>query len=146
MMLEELLLKAHALLDARKSRGHVPGFYYCTYGDVVKLHCYLFGVWNWNISDVKCFCCSTVIVTEKTNILLRYLHQQRDKKVKPSDTMLNLYVTVVIFCLAFMPYFSFFFAHQNAAKKREQDQTEGDNAAPPRKVPRTDSSEVNEDS
>lgn len=26
--------------------------------------------------------CSTVIVTEKTNILLRYLHQQWDKKVK----------------------------------------------------------------
>lgn len=32
----------------------------------------------------KCCCCSTVIVTEKTNILLRYLHQQWDRKVKPT--------------------------------------------------------------
>lgn len=28
-------------------------------------------------------CLSPVIVTEKTNILLRYLHQQWDKKVRP---------------------------------------------------------------
>ncbi|KAI3375110.1 hypothetical protein L3Q82_021623, partial [Scortum barcoo] len=54
-----------------------------------------------------------IIVTEKTNILLRYLHQQWDKK--------------------------------NAAKKREQEQTEGENTAPPRKIARTDSRELNED-
>lgn len=57
--------------------------------------------------------------------------------------MLNLYVPAIIICWTFIPYFS---PCQNAAKKREQDQTEGDNAAPPRKVPRTDSWEVNEDS
>uniref|UniRef100_A0A4W6FD59 DET1- and DDB1-associated protein 1 n=1 Tax=Lates calcarifer TaxID=8187 RepID=A0A4W6FD59_LATCA len=55
-----------------------------------------------------------IIVTEKTNILLRYLHQQWDKK--------------------------------NAAKKREQEHTEGENTAPPRKIARTDSRELNEDS
>uniref|UniRef100_A0AAZ1WY89 DET1- and DDB1-associated protein 1 n=1 Tax=Oreochromis aureus TaxID=47969 RepID=A0AAZ1WY89_OREAU len=55
-----------------------------------------------------------IIVTEKTNILLRYLHQQWDKK--------------------------------NAAKKREQEQAEGDSPAPPRKIARTDSQEMNEDS
>uniref|UniRef100_A0A8C6SZ22 DET1- and DDB1-associated protein 1 n=1 Tax=Neogobius melanostomus TaxID=47308 RepID=A0A8C6SZ22_9GOBI len=56
-----------------------------------------------------------IIVTEKTNILLRYLHQQWDKK--------------------------------NAAKKREQDPAEGENtAAPPRKMARTDSRELGEDS
>ncbi|XP_053287017.1 DET1- and DDB1-associated protein 1 isoform X1 [Pleuronectes platessa] len=55
-----------------------------------------------------------IIVTEKTNILLRYLHQQWDKK--------------------------------NAAKKREQEQSEGDSPAPPRKIARTDSQEMNEDS
>lgn len=36
--------------------------------------------------------------------------------------------------------------HQNAAKKREQDQTETENTAPPRKIARTDSRELNEDS
>ncbi|XP_068197394.1 DET1- and DDB1-associated protein 1-like [Antennarius striatus] len=55
-----------------------------------------------------------IIVTEKTNILLRYLHQQWDKK--------------------------------NAAKKREQDPAEGENTAPPCKIARTESQEVNEDS
>uniref|UniRef100_A0A9J7XIT3 DET1- and DDB1-associated protein 1 n=1 Tax=Cyprinus carpio carpio TaxID=630221 RepID=A0A9J7XIT3_CYPCA len=57
-----------------------------------------------------------IIVTEKTNILLRYLHQQWDKK--------------------------------NAAKKREQEQAEGEGGspAPPRKIARTDSQEMNEDS
>uniref|UniRef100_A0AAQ4S346 DET1- and DDB1-associated protein 1 n=1 Tax=Gasterosteus aculeatus aculeatus TaxID=481459 RepID=A0AAQ4S346_GASAC len=55
-----------------------------------------------------------VIVTEKTNILLRYLHQQWDKK--------------------------------NSAKKREQEQGEVENAAPPRKIARTDSRELTEDS
>ncbi|XP_040911275.1 DET1- and DDB1-associated protein 1-like isoform X2 [Toxotes jaculatrix] len=55
-----------------------------------------------------------IIVTEKTNILLRYLHQQWDKK--------------------------------NAAKKREQEHGEGENTAPPRKIARTDSRELNEDS
>uniref|UniRef100_A0A8C5NEE3 DET1- and DDB1-associated protein 1 n=1 Tax=Gouania willdenowi TaxID=441366 RepID=A0A8C5NEE3_GOUWI len=55
-----------------------------------------------------------IIVTEKTNILLRYLHQQWDKK--------------------------------NAAKKREQEQGESDSPAPPRKIARTDSQEMNEDS
>ncbi|XP_061588632.1 DET1- and DDB1-associated protein 1-like isoform X2 [Cololabis saira] len=54
-----------------------------------------------------------IIVTEKTNILLRYLHQQWDKK--------------------------------NAGKKREQE-PEGENTAPPRKIARTDSRERNEDS
>ncbi|KAM8960434.1 DET1- and DDB1-associated protein 1 [Pelodytes ibericus] len=55
-----------------------------------------------------------IIVTEKTNILLRYLHQQWDKK--------------------------------NAAKKRDQDQLEiGETSAPPRKIARTDSQEMNED-
>ncbi|KAI1883332.1 hypothetical protein AGOR_G00244100 [Albula goreensis] len=54
-----------------------------------------------------------IIVTEKTNILLRYLHQQWNKK--------------------------------NAAKKREQDQGEGESPAPPRKVARRDSQEMNED-
>ncbi|KTG02031.1 hypothetical protein cypCar_00037661 [Cyprinus carpio] len=60
----------------------------------------------------------TVIVTEKTNILLRYLHQQWDKKAS------------------------------NAAKKREQEQAEGEGGspAPPRKIARTDSQEMNEDS
>lgn len=59
--------------------------------------------------------------------------------------MLNLYVTAIIICWTLFPIFPFF-PCQNAAKKREQDQTEGDNAAPPRKVPRTDSWQVNEDS
>ncbi|XP_045051576.2 DET1- and DDB1-associated protein 1 isoform X1 [Desmodus rotundus] len=56
-----------------------------------------------------------VIVTEKTNILLRYLHQQWDKK--------------------------------NAAKKRDQEQVdlEGESSAPPRKVARTDSPDMHED-
>ncbi|XP_043946593.1 DET1- and DDB1-associated protein 1 [Protopterus annectens] len=56
-----------------------------------------------------------IIVTEKTNILLRYLHQQWDKK--------------------------------NAAKKREQEQVEieGESSAPPRKIARTDSQDMNED-
>lgn len=58
---------------------------------------------------------SSVIVTEKTNILLRYLHQQWDKK--------------------------------NAAKKRDQEQVdlEGESSAPPRKVARTDSPDMHED-
>ncbi|XP_032420627.1 DET1- and DDB1-associated protein 1-like isoform X4 [Xiphophorus hellerii] len=55
-----------------------------------------------------------IIVTEKTNILLRYLHQQWDKK--------------------------------NSGKKREQEQTEEDSMAPPRKMARTDSEEPTEDS
>ncbi|MEQ2251171.1 DET1- and DDB1-associated protein 1 [Ilyodon furcidens] len=55
-----------------------------------------------------------IIVTEKTNILLRFLHQQWDKK--------------------------------NTVKKREQEQVEGENMAPPRKMPRTDSKEPHEDS
>ncbi|XP_034375969.1 DET1- and DDB1-associated protein 1 isoform X1 [Arvicanthis niloticus] len=56
-----------------------------------------------------------IIVTEKTNILLRYLHQQWDKK--------------------------------NAAKKRDQEQVEaeGETSAPPRKVARTDSPDMPED-
>ncbi|XP_031196087.1 DET1- and DDB1-associated protein 1 isoform X1 [Mastomys coucha] len=56
-----------------------------------------------------------IIVTEKTNILLRYLHQQWDKK--------------------------------NAAKKRDQEQVEaeGESSAPPRKVARTDSPDMPED-
>ncbi|XP_062888587.1 DET1- and DDB1-associated protein 1 isoform X1 [Mobula hypostoma] len=56
-----------------------------------------------------------VIVTEKTNILLRYLHQQWDKK--------------------------------NAAKKRDQEQVdiEGESSAPPRKIARTDSQDMIED-
>ncbi|TNN77103.1 DET1- and DDB1-associated protein 1 [Liparis tanakae] len=55
-----------------------------------------------------------VIVTEKTSILLRYLHQQWDKK--------------------------------NSARKREQEQGEGENTAPPRKIARTESRELDEDS
>uniref|UniRef100_A0A3P8VVR5 DET1- and DDB1-associated protein 1 n=1 Tax=Cynoglossus semilaevis TaxID=244447 RepID=A0A3P8VVR5_CYNSE len=55
-----------------------------------------------------------IIVTEKTNILLRYLHQQWDKK--------------------------------NTAKKREQEHTEDDNMAPPRKIARSDSRDQTEDS
>lgn len=35
---------------------------------------------------------------------------------------------------------------QNSAKRREQDQTDGENMAPPRKIARTDSRELNEDS
>ncbi|XP_055975799.1 DET1- and DDB1-associated protein 1 [Sorex fumeus] len=56
-----------------------------------------------------------IIVTEKTNILLRYLHQQWDKK--------------------------------NAAKKREQEQVDldGESSAPPRKVARTGSPDMHED-
>ncbi|KAM7161063.1 DET1- and DDB1-associated protein 1 [Macrochelys suwanniensis] len=56
-----------------------------------------------------------IIVTEKTNILLHYLHQQWDKK--------------------------------NAAKKRDQEQVEieGENSAPPPKIARTDSQDMNED-
>ncbi|XP_045154763.1 DET1- and DDB1-associated protein 1 isoform X1 [Echinops telfairi] len=56
-----------------------------------------------------------IIVTEKTNILLRYLHQQWDKK--------------------------------NAAKKRDQEQVdlEGESSAPPRKIARTDSQDMHED-
>ncbi|TKS80054.1 DET1- and DDB1-associated protein 1 [Collichthys lucidus] len=67
-----------------------------------------------DLISVCLWCLSLVIVTEKTNILLRYLHQQWDKK--------------------------------NSAKKREQDQTEGENTAPPRKIARTDSRELNDDS
>ncbi|XP_067317867.1 DET1- and DDB1-associated protein 1-like [Anolis sagrei] len=56
-----------------------------------------------------------IIVTEKTNILLRYLHQQWDKK--------------------------------NAAKKRDPEEVEieGENSAPLRKIARTDSQDMNED-
>ncbi|NWU27670.1 DDA1 protein, partial [Dyaphorophyia castanea] len=59
-----------------------------------------------------------IIVTEKTNILLRYLHQQWDKK--------------------------------NAAKKREQEpepepELDGENSAPPRKIARTGSQDMSED-
>uniref|UniRef100_A0A8C5F6X4 DET1- and DDB1-associated protein 1 n=1 Tax=Gadus morhua TaxID=8049 RepID=A0A8C5F6X4_GADMO len=54
-----------------------------------------------------------IIVTEKTNILLRYLHQQWDKK--------------------------------NAGRKRDPDHAEGESAAPPRKMARTDSQELNND-
>ncbi|KAK7805121.1 hypothetical protein U0070_004247 [Myodes glareolus] len=63
-----------------------------------------------------------VIVTEKTNILLRYLHQQWDKKAS-------------------------FLAGDNAAKKRDQEQVEaeGESSAPPRKVARTDSPDMPED-
>lgn len=41
-----------------------------------------------------------------------------------------------------------FFVTQNAAKKREQEQAEGEGGspAPPRKIARTDSQEMNEDS
>lgn len=41
-----------------------------------------------------------------------------------------------------------FFVLQNAAKKREQEQAEGEGGspAPPRKIARTDSQEMNEDS
>lgn len=38
------------------------------------------------------------------------------------------------------------FESQNAAKKREQEQGESDSPAPPRKIARTDSQEMNEDS
>lgn len=38
------------------------------------------------------------------------------------------------------------FESQNAAKKREQEQGEADSPAPPRKIARTDSQEMNEDS
>ncbi|CAO2612459.1 DET1- and DDB1-associated protein 1 [Lemmus lemmus] len=63
-----------------------------------------------------------IIVTEKTNILLRYLHQQWDKKAS-------------------------FLAGDNAAKKRDQEQVEaeGESSAPPRKVARTDSPDMPED-
>lgn len=46
---------------------------------------------------VMCFVCKTcrlclfaVIVTEKTNILLRYLHQQWDKKVSMCSSFISL--------------------------------------------------------
>lgn len=110
--------------------------------------------WLWH-SGVSA---SAVIVTEKTNILLRYLHQQWDKKVSllflvtlswPWSTMvsfrcLNLYNWLkkefsVLTNLCFS-------TSQNAAKKREQEQGEGDSPAPPRKIARTDSQEMNEDS
>ncbi|XP_056276418.1 DET1- and DDB1-associated protein 1-like [Pseudoliparis swirei] len=54
-----------------------------------------------------------IIVTEKTSILLRYLHQQWDKK---------------------------------NSVKRELEQGEGENTAPPRKIARTESRELDEDS
>uniref|UniRef100_A0A673CCU6 DET1- and DDB1-associated protein 1 n=1 Tax=Sphaeramia orbicularis TaxID=375764 RepID=A0A673CCU6_9TELE len=38
-----------------------------------------------------------------------------------------------------------YFLKSNAAKKREQEQPEGENTAPPRKIARTDSRELNED-
>lgn len=49
-----------------------------------------------NVRWYKCFCCSTVIVTEKTNILLRYLHQQWDKKVKQTnvESLCNYYYQI----------------------------------------------------
>lgn len=46
-----------------------------------------------------------------------------------------IYSLLLIFCVK-----------QNAAKKREQEQGEGDSPAPPRKIARTDSQEMNEDS
>uniref|UniRef100_F6ZRC2 DET1- and DDB1-associated protein 1 n=1 Tax=Equus caballus TaxID=9796 RepID=F6ZRC2_HORSE len=74
------------------------------------------GAWPPAASACNFVCVSSsVIVTEKTNILLRYLHQQWDKK--------------------------------NAAKKRDQEQVdlEGESSAPPRKVARTDSPDMHED-
>ncbi|KAM9687691.1 DET1- and DDB1-associated protein 1 isoform 1-T1 [Trichechus inunguis] len=64
-----------------------------------------------------------IIVTEKTNILLRYLHQQWDKKCTWDSDL------------------------QNAAKKRDQEQVdlEGESSAPPRKIARTDSQDMHED-
>ncbi len=46
----------------------------------------------------------------------------------------------------FTDYFVILCVPQNAAKKREQEQGEGDSPAPPRKIARTDSQEMNEDS
>lgn len=89
------------------------------------------------------FYLSSVIVTEKTNILLRYLHQQWDKKVGGEPGLSSLVWDVRNALLAHLVHFLF---HQNAAKKREQDQTEGENTAPPRKIARTDGREPNEDS
>lgn len=45
------------------------------------------------------------------------------------------------------PPFSSFPSHQNAAKKRDPEQVEieGENSAPPRKIARTDSQDMNED-
>ncbi|XP_032831849.1 DET1- and DDB1-associated protein 1 [Petromyzon marinus] len=56
-----------------------------------------------------------VIITEKTNILLRYLNQRLDKR--------------------------------SSGKKRDQGQmdAEGEGAAPPQKMPRHDSEDMNED-
>ncbi|TRY66630.1 hypothetical protein DNTS_007779 [Danionella cerebrum] len=62
-------------------------------------------------ADSVCKASSKFIVTEKTNILLRYLHQQWDKK-----------------------------------REQEQAEGEGGSPAPPRKIARTDSQEMNEDS
>ncbi|XP_017583868.1 PREDICTED: DET1- and DDB1-associated protein 1, partial [Corvus brachyrhynchos] len=70
---------------------------------------------TWNVFPAFSLEFFPVIVTEKTNILLRYLHQQWDKK--------------------------------NAAKKRDQEQgeLEGENSAPPRKIARTGSHDMTED-
>lgn len=56
--------------------------------------------------------------------------------------LIVLFMTVDILCFVVCDV-SFL---QNAAKKREQEQAEGENTAPPRKIARTDSRELNEDS
>lgn len=59
------------------------------------------------------------------------------------QNVVSLLKTIPSFLLTNQNLFGF---HQNAAKKREQEQGEGDSPAPPRKIARTDSQEMNEDS
>lgn len=68
MMLGELLVKANELLDVEESRGHISGCYYCKHGDVVKQHCYSFGLWNWGIFQM-------ILV-----FLLLHSHRHRENK------------------------------------------------------------------
>ncbi|XP_062366043.1 DET1- and DDB1-associated protein 1 isoform X1 [Cinclus cinclus] len=100
-----------------------------------------------------------IIVTEKTNILLRYLHQQWDKKCGNSGISEHWDVGTLRFgnpspwdhqqspsCdPLWNPLWN---CHsQNAAKKRDQEQgeLEGENSAPPRKIARTGSQDMTED-
>lgn len=72
------------------------------------------------------------------------------QKGKADDTLFNIHFFarhLPLKCVMFaQSLHQALFESQNAAKKREQEQGEADSPAPPRKIARTDSQEMNEDS